>query len=78
MLGRRIRGRVPIPLTLNELQHTLLEEWDLTPQENIRHLISGMPRRMQAIIRARGGLTSINTVTNNGYVIEEDKAKYVF
>nr|CAH7758325.1 unnamed protein product [Callosobruchus chinensis] len=37
--------------TLNELQHALLEEWDLIPQQGIRHLILGMPRRMQAIIR---------------------------
>nr|CAH7746902.1 unnamed protein product [Callosobruchus chinensis] len=57
MLGRRIRSRVPIPLTLNELQHALLEEWNLIPQEHIRHLILGMPRRMQAIIRSRGGNT---------------------
>nr|CAH7732005.1 unnamed protein product [Callosobruchus chinensis] len=32
-----------------------LEELDLIPQEDIRHLSLGMPRRMQAIIRARGG-----------------------
>nr|CAH7758262.1 unnamed protein product [Callosobruchus chinensis] len=48
MLGRRKRSRVPIPLTLNELQHALLEKWDLIPQKDIRHLILGMPRRMQA------------------------------
>nr|CAH7759705.1 unnamed protein product [Callosobruchus chinensis] len=39
MLGRRIRSRVPISLTLNELQHVYLEEWELIPQEDIRHLI---------------------------------------
>nr|CAH7759799.1 unnamed protein product [Callosobruchus chinensis] len=57
MLGRRTRSRVPIPLTLNELLHAPLKEWDLVPQENIRHLILGKPRRMQAIIRTRGGNT---------------------
>nr|CAH7723230.1 unnamed protein product [Callosobruchus chinensis] len=57
MLVRRIRSRVPIPLTLNELQHALIYEWDLIPQEGIRHLILGMPRRMQAIIRVRGSNT---------------------
>nr|CAH7727722.1 unnamed protein product [Callosobruchus chinensis] len=36
MLGRR----------LNELQHALLEEWDLIPQEDVRNLILGVPRRM--------------------------------
>nr|CAH7740419.1 unnamed protein product [Callosobruchus chinensis] len=44
-----MRGR-----TLNELRLALSEKWDLIPQEDIRHLISGMPRRMKAFIRARG------------------------
>nr|CAH7736103.1 unnamed protein product [Callosobruchus chinensis] len=57
MFGRRIRSCVPIPLTINELQHALLNEWVLIPQEDIRHLILGMPRVMQAIIRTRGGNT---------------------
>nr|CAH7724848.1 unnamed protein product [Callosobruchus chinensis] len=52
MLGRRIRSRVPIHLILNELQHPLLEKWEFIPQD-IRHLMLGMPRRMQAIIRTR-------------------------
>nr|CAH7752424.1 unnamed protein product [Callosobruchus chinensis] len=56
MLGRKIRSRVPFPLSLNELQHALSGEWDLIPQEDI-HLILGMPRRMQAINRARGSNT---------------------
>nr|CAH7736102.1 unnamed protein product [Callosobruchus chinensis] len=47
MFGRRI----------HELQHALLNEWVLIPQEDIRHLILGMPRVMQAIIRTRGGNT---------------------
>nr|CAH7763440.1 unnamed protein product [Callosobruchus chinensis] len=51
MLGRRIRSRVTIRSTSNELQHALLEESDLIPQEGIRHWILGMPRRMQAITR---------------------------
>nr|CAH7740791.1 unnamed protein product [Callosobruchus chinensis] len=57
MFGRRIRSRVPIPLTLNKLQHALLEKWELISQEDIRHFSLGMPRRMQAIILTRGGST---------------------
>lgn len=57
MLGRRMRNRVPAPLTLNQLRQALLEEWELIPQADIRHLILGMPRRIQALIRARGGNT---------------------
>lgn len=54
-LGRRIRRRVPAPMTLNELREALLEEWEAIPQHAISHLIEGMPRRMQAVIQARGG-----------------------
>lgn len=57
MLGRRIRSRVPTPMTLNELRGALLEEWETIQQNEISHLIEGMPRRMQAVIRARGGNT---------------------
>ena len=57
MLGRRIRGRVPAPMTLNELQGALSEEWEAIPQHDISHLIEGMRRRMQAVIRIRGGNT---------------------
>nr|CAH7733670.1 unnamed protein product [Callosobruchus chinensis] len=45
---------VVIPLTVIELQHALLQEWDFIPQEDIRHLILGMPKRRQAIIWTRG------------------------
>nr|CAH7713784.1 unnamed protein product [Callosobruchus chinensis] len=57
MLGRRIRSHDHIPLTPNEVRHALLEELDLIPQDVMRHLILGMPRRMQAIIRTRGSNT---------------------
>lgn len=57
MLGRRMRSRLPAPLTINCMRQALLEEWELIPQEDIRHLILGMPRRMHAIIEARGGNT---------------------
>nr|CAH7726989.1 unnamed protein product [Callosobruchus chinensis] len=40
MLGRRIRSRVPIPL---------LEEWDLIPEEDIRHLFDGVGRYLMEI-----------------------------
>lgn len=57
MLGRRIRNLVPAPRTLNELREVLLEQWAAIPQDEIRHLIEGMPRRIDAVIQARGGNT---------------------
>jgi transposase len=58
MLGRRIRSREVAPTTIAELRAALQEEWQNIPQNVIRHLIDGMSRRMQAIVRARGGNTN--------------------
>lgn len=57
MLGRRVRGRAVAATTINHLRVALQEEWQNIPQNDIRELISGMGRRMQAIVRARGGNT---------------------
>jgi transposase len=57
MLGRRVRSRVPAPMTLDDLRGALLEEWETIPQNAISHLVEGMPRRMEAVVQARGGNT---------------------
>lgn len=57
-LGRRIRSRVPRANNLAELSVVLQAIWDELDQLDVQHLISSMPRRMQAVIRARGGNTN--------------------
>lgn len=57
-LGRKVRSRVPGPANLQGLSEVLIEEWQQIDQDQcIRNLIEGMPRRMEAVIRARGGNT---------------------
>ena len=56
-LGRRVRARAARPETLQELQLALVEEWDNIDQNVIAHLIEGMPRRISALLNARGGNT---------------------
>ena len=56
-LQRRISGRNTLPQTLDELQTALLEEWEAIPQDCIKTLVRSMPRRLQAVINARGGPT---------------------
>ena len=56
-IGRRLRARIPAPDNLNQLSEVLREEWEMIDQDYIRHLIEGMPRRIAAVIRARGGNT---------------------
>ena len=57
LLKRRVKSRMPPPNNLNELGNALLEEWERLPQEIIDNIICSMPRRMETVIRARGGNT---------------------
>lgn len=56
-LGRSIRRGPNPPETLDELRIALVRAWDGMDQNVIRNLISSMPARMEAVVRARGGNT---------------------
>ncbi|GFV86111.1 transposable element Tcb2 transposase [Trichonephila clavipes] len=56
-LGRRVAGRQPPPQTLQELERTLLEEWDRIPQLVINSLIDPMPQRCSTLLAVRGNHT---------------------
>ncbi len=56
-LGRAINDRDVIPQTLQELADALREEWDAMPVDVVNKLVDSMPRRLDALIRARGGHT---------------------
>ncbi|KAJ4429228.1 hypothetical protein ANN_26231 [Periplaneta americana] len=56
MLGRRVKNRRPRPESLQKLRRALGEEWELIPQEDIANQIESMPRRMDAVIQARGAI----------------------
>lgn len=56
-LQRRIRGRPAMPETLQELRLALQEEFEGIPQMCLTDLINSMPRRLNAVIQARGGHT---------------------
>ena len=55
MLGRRVKGRVPENLA--DLLTKLLEEWRGITQDEITTVIRSLPRRMRAVVDARGGNT---------------------
>lgn len=55
-LKRKIKSE-PAPQSMAELRIRLQYEWDCLPQEVIQNLIDSMPRRLAAVIRARGGPT---------------------
>ena len=56
-LDRRVRSRAVQPVTLQQLEAVLIQEWQAIPQYIIRRYVFSMGRRCQAAIRARGGHT---------------------
>jgi transposase len=57
MLGRRIQAREPPVQNVRQLKAALHREWQQLSQQDIRCLIGGMRRRVDAVIQARGGYT---------------------
>ena len=45
------------PQNLDELRQTLLDKWAQIPVQRLQRLVASMPRRLAAIIAARGGNT---------------------
>ena len=56
-LENKVRARFPPPRTLSELETALHEEWVRIPMNFVQDLYLSIPRRMQAVIQAKGGLT---------------------
>ena len=59
MLGRRIQAREPPVQRIRQLEAALHREWQQLSQQDIRRLTGGMKRRVEAVIQARGGYTSV-------------------
>ena len=56
-LDRRVRTRTPLPRNVGELWEALVEEWGHIDQDFIMTLFESMPRRVQALLEAKGGHT---------------------
>ncbi|XP_048480440.1 transcriptional regulator ERG homolog [Plutella xylostella] len=47
-LDRRVRDRVPPPITLRGLKDALIKEWENIPQHMLKNLVFSMPNRVEA------------------------------
>jgi len=54
-LERRLRARPQRPKTTTQLFAMLQEEWRAIPAAMYQHLVDSLPRRVEAVIRARSG-----------------------
>ncbi|CAB5330701.1 unnamed protein product [Rhizophagus irregularis] len=53
----KIRQRDSQPSSVSQLKQWVKKEWDAVPADYYRNLIKSMPRRIQAVIAAKGGPT---------------------
>ncbi|CAH2208221.1 jg11038 [Pararge aegeria aegeria] len=57
LLKRKVKSRIPALANVGELRIVVVEEWRRLSQEAIDNIILSMPRRVETLIRARGGNT---------------------
>ncbi|XP_051552839.1 GTPase IMAP family member 9-like [Myxocyprinus asiaticus] len=53
-LERRLRARPSRPTSVSDLTNALLEEWSKTPINTLLNLVESLPRRVEAVIAAKG------------------------
>jgi hypothetical protein len=56
-LDRQVRKRKPLPQTKQELITAIQEEWRNISLEMLQNLITSLPHRTDAVIKAKGGNT---------------------
>ena len=54
-LGRRLRARPNRPTSEPDLTNALVAEWKQVPAAMFQHLVERLPRRLEAVIAAKGG-----------------------
>ena len=61
-LERRLRARPSGPTSVPDLTNALLEEWSKIPINTLLNLVESLPRRAEAVIAAKAGPTSYQTL----------------
>jgi hypothetical protein len=69
MIGKKVKARIPSSATLDEVFPVLQEKWDLLDDQAIMNVVESMPRRMEAVNRARGGNSNANSKHCSNYAI---------
>ncbi|KAL0151306.1 hypothetical protein M9458_053497 [Cirrhinus mrigala] len=57
-LERRLKARPSRPTSVCDLTNALLEEWSKIPINTLLNFVDSLPRRVEAVIAAKGGPTS--------------------
>jgi hypothetical protein len=59
-LEHRLRARPNRPKSVPDLTNALVAEWKQVPAAMFQHLVESLPRRVEAVIAAKGGTNSIS------------------
>jgi Transposase and inactivated derivatives len=57
MIENNLRKRRPFPTNLAQLEKMIRDEWGALPLKFLRHLVDSLPRRVNAVVEAEGGVT---------------------
>ena len=57
-LEQRLRARTSRPTSVSDLTNVLLEEWSKNPINTLVNLVESLPRKVEAVLAAKGGPTS--------------------
>ena len=57
VLNKQVRSKEALPRNLQDLKDLLLTSWCQIPQHTFRGLVESMPRRVRAVLAAKGGPT---------------------
>jgi len=52
---KEIVANYPVAKSVEELEEQVLKAWRSVKPETVRNLIESMPRRVQAVVQAKGG-----------------------
>ena len=75
---KKVLNQYPKPSKgVHELWERVVEEWNKLPPETCQNLIESMPRRIQAVIKAKGVIQSTNYI-DSGFKTVGQKTVPVF
>ena len=57
-LERQLRARPNRPTSVPDLTNACVAEWKKVPAAMFQHLVDSLPRRVEAVIAAKGGVNS--------------------
>lgn len=76
-LGEQVRSAEAPPRTLEDLQDLLLTSWCQIPPDTFSAAVESMPRRVRAVLDAKGGPTAVQLGPQSDETVAKDALNFV-